>query len=276
MSKAHHFLLRDKGALTKFQILFEIMRQQPHIKQKDVSEALGITIQAVSKHFKTLMKEGLLEAGSERAEYRLTAKAYEKLQDYLKNIDDYVKTIKTNLKVERLIPAIAMQPVKAGDTVGLVMKDGVLCAVASARANVEASGIAINDANAGEDVGLKDVKGKVKVLPGKVLLVRLPSIKEGGSRAVDIAKVRMLHEAFKPDRIGVIGVVGRAVLNKIGLKADFEFGISRATAVAASRGLKVFVLVVGRMANHVIDEIDMENFKHATHITYEVEDARIP
>ncbi|MEM3880546.1 MAG: transcriptional regulator, partial [Candidatus Bathyarchaeia archaeon] len=203
-------------------------------------------------------------------------KAHEKLQDYLKNIDDYVKMIKTNLKVERFIPAIAMQPLKAGDTVGLAMKDGVLCAVASASAEAEAYGIAINDAKAGEDVGLKDVKGKVKVPPGKVLLVRLPSIKEGGSRAVDIAKVRKLHDAFKPDRIGVIGVVGRAVLNKLGIKADFEFGISRATAVAASRGLKVFVLVVGRMANHVIEAIDMENFKHATHITYEVEDARIP
>ncbi|MGB9915473.1 MAG: winged helix-turn-helix transcriptional regulator [Candidatus Bathyarchaeales archaeon] len=276
MSKAHHFLLRDKGALTKFQILFEIMRQQPHIKQKDVSEALGITIQAVSKHFKTLMKEGLLEAGSERAEYRLTAKAYEKLQDYLKNIDDYVKTIKTTLKVERLIPAIAMQPVKAGDTVGLVMKDGVLYAVASADAKVEACGVAIINADTGEDVGLKDVKGKVKVPPGKVLLVKLPSIKEGGSRAVDITKIKQLYEKFKPDRIGVIGVVGRAVLNKIGLKADFEFGISRATAVAASRGLKVFVLVVGRMVNHVIDAIDMENIKSATRIIYEVEDAQIP
>lgn len=276
MPKARHFLLRDKGEFTKFQILFEIMRRQPHIKQKDISDALGITIQAVSKHFKALMTEGLLEAGSERAEYRLTAKAGEKLQDYLKNIDDYVKMIKTNLRVERLLPAMAMQPLKAGDPVGLVMKDGVLCAVASASVDAEAFGIAINDANAGEDVGLKDVKGIVKVPPGKVLLVRLPSIKEGGSRAVDIAKVRKLHDAFQPDRIGVIGVVGRAVLNKLGLKADFEFGISRATAVAASRGLKVFVLVVGRMASHVIDAIDMENFQHAAHITYEVEDALIP
>jgi len=65
-------LLRSKGELTKFQILLEVMRNQPHIKQKDISDTLGITIQAVSKHFKKLIEEGLLEAGSERADYRLT------------------------------------------------------------------------------------------------------------------------------------------------------------------------------------------------------------
>ena len=74
MPKKHQtLLLRDKGEFTKFQILFEIMRNQPHIKQKDISDALGITIQAVSKYFKKLSKEGFLEAGSERADYRLTA-----------------------------------------------------------------------------------------------------------------------------------------------------------------------------------------------------------
>jgi len=268
-------LLRDKGEFTKFQILLEVMRNQPHIKQKDISDALGITIQAVSKHFKTLIEEGLLEAGSERADYRLTAEANEKLHYYLKNLDRYVVMIKTDLKIERILPAMATQPVKAGDTAGLIMKDGVLCAVAPNNPDAEAFGIAITDARAGEDFGLKDLRGKVKLKQGKVLLVKLPSIKDGGSRAVDLAKVKRLYKAFKPDRVGVIGVVGRAVLNKIGLKADFEFGISRATALAASRGLKVFVLVVGRMANHVIEEIDIENVKHVTHIMYEVKDGRI-
>jgi len=250
------------------------MRHQPHIKQKDISDALGITIQAISKHFKTLIKEGLLEASSERADYRLTAKANEKLQDYLKNLDSYVAMVKTNLKIERVLPAIATQPVKAGETVGLAMKDGVLCAVAPNQAGVEAFGIAIADAHAGEDLGLTNLQGKVRVKPGKVLLIKIPSIKEGGSRVVDLAKVKKLYKSFKPDRIGVIGVVGRAVLNKLGIKADFEFGISRATAIAASRGLNVFVLVVGRMANYVIEEIDVENVKHAVCVTYEVKDAR--
>ncbi len=55
------------------------MRNQPHVKQKDISDKIGITIQAISKYFKKLTKEGLLEIGSERADYRLTSKGHNKL-----------------------------------------------------------------------------------------------------------------------------------------------------------------------------------------------------
>jgi putative transcriptional regulator len=114
----------------------------------------------------------------------------------------------------------------------------------------------------------------VKIERGRILIVKLPSIKEGGSRAVDLAKVRKLYEKHKPDRIGVMGVVGRAVLNKLELKADIEFGISKAAALAALRGLNVFVLVVGRMANRMIEEIDLTNVKRTINIVYEIEDVR--
>ena len=272
---AQRNLLRDKGEFTKFQILLEVMRNQPHVKQKDIGDALGITIQAVSKYFKKLTKEGLLEAGSERADYRLTPKAIAKLREDMKNLERYVTRIKHEMKIERAWPAMATQPIKAGDEAGLIMKEGVLYAVAPNNPATEAFGIAITDASPGEDLGLKDLRGKVKLRQGKILLVKLPSIRKGGSRAVDLAKVRAFYEEFKPDRIGVMGAVGRAVLNKLGLKADLEFGISRATALAASRGLNVFVLVVGRMVNRMIEEIDMINIKHVNDIVYEVKDGRM-
>jgi putative transcriptional regulator len=267
-------LLRDKGEFTKFQILFEVMRNQPHVKQKDISDALGITIQAVSKYFKKLTKEGLLEAGSERADYRLTSKAVEKLREDIKYLERYVTSIKQEMKVERYFPAMATKPIKMGEKVGLVMRKGVLYAVAESNPDAEAFGTATTDASRGEDVGLKDLQGKVKLEQGRILIVKLPSIRQGGSRAVDVAKVRAFYEEFKPDRIGVMGAVGRGILNKLGLKADIEFGISRAAALAASRGLNVFVLVVGRMANRVVEEIDAANMKSASDIIYEVKDGR--
>jgi predicted transcriptional regulator len=55
-------LLKNKGEFTKFQILFEVMRNQPHVKQKDISDKLGITIQAISKYFKNSPKRAI-EAG---------------------------------------------------------------------------------------------------------------------------------------------------------------------------------------------------------------------
>jgi putative transcriptional regulator len=251
------------------------MRNQPHVKQKDISDALGITIQAVSKYFKTLTREGLLEPGSERADYRLTPKAVDKLREDIKYLERYVTSIQREMKVERCFPAMATKPIKKGEKVGLMVKKGILYAVAESSSSAEAFGIAMSDASQGEDVGLKDLQGKLKLKQGKILIVRLPSIKQGGSRAVDLGKVRAFYEEFKPDRIGVMGAVGRAILNKLGLKADIEFGISRAAALAASRGLNVLVLVVGRMVNSVIEEIDTTNMKSATDIPYEVKDGRL-
>ena len=268
-------LLRNKGESTEFQILLEVLRSQPHVKQKDVADAVGITVQAVSKHFKKLVREGLLDVGSERADYRLTSKATDKLDTYLKSLSSYTARIKSDLKIERLLPALATQPVKEGETVGIIMKEGVLYAVSPDNPEAKAQAIAAQDAQPNEDVGLRDVKGKVKTRQGKVVMVRLPSTSDGGSRAVDLAKVRRFYEEFQPDRIGVVGVVGRAVLNKLGLKADLDFGITRATALAAERGLNVFVVVVGRMVNRVIEEIDTTNVKHGSNITYEVKDGRI-
>jgi putative transcriptional regulator len=270
--KTQAILLREKGEFTKFQILLEIMRNQPHIKQKDISDKLGITIQAISKYFKKLTKEGLLEAGSERADYHLTSKATIKLREEVRALENYVTEVKHDLKIEHAWPAIATQPVKAGQEVGLIMREGVMY---TAQDNIatDAKGIALADAKVGEDLGLKELHGKVKMKQGRILIVKLPSIRKGGSRAVDLVKLKAFYEEFKPDRVGVMGAVGRAVLNKLGLKADIEFGISRSAAIAASRGLNVFVLVVGRMVNRMIQEIDQINMKTNAEIIYEVKDA---
>ncbi len=268
-------LLREKGEFTKFQILLEVMRNQPHIKQKDISEKLGITIQAISKYFKKLNKEGLLEAGSERADYRLTSKAVIKLHEDIRNLESYVTEVKHDLRVEHAWPAIATQAVRAGQEVGLILREGVMYTTSADNTAAEAKGIALYDAKVGEDLGLKELHGKVKMKRGRILIVKLPSIRKGGSRAVDLDKLKIFYDEFKPDRVGVMGAVGRAVLNKLELKADIEFGISRSAAIAASRGLNVFVLVVGRMVNRMIQEIDQINMKSNSDIIYEVKDAQI-
>lgn len=265
-------LLQNKGEFTKFQILLEIMRNEPHVKQKDISETLGITIQAVSKYFKKLTREGLLKSGSERADYRLTPKAISIIHEDINSLERYVHSTKKEMKVEHSLPAIATQPVKAGDEVGLVMKGGIIYTISPDRS--DAKGTAMEDANPGEDLGLNDLRGKLSVKPGKILIVKLPSIKKGGSRSVDLKKVKALYEEFNPDRVGVMGAVGRAVLNKIRLKADIEFGISRAAAIAASRGLNVLVLVVGRMVNRMVEEIDSINMKTGAEVAYEVKDGQ--
>jgi len=208
-----------------------------------------------------------------RANYKLTPKAHKRLEEYLADLESYVRTLRQELKFERIWPALASNKIRAGETVNLEMREGVLYAVPFKNASV-ASGRAIFDAEAGEDVGLTDLRGQIGLERGKVLIVKLPSINEGGSRAADIDKIWRLYDEFKPHKIGVMGTVGRAVLNKLGLKAEIEFGVSRASALAALRGLRVFVLAVGRMVSRIIDEVELTNVKHNANITYEVRDCR--
>ena len=269
-----NLLLKDKGEFRKFQILLEIMRHQPHIKQKDISDKLCITIQAISKYFKKLQKEGYLKTGSERADYRLTPKAVTKLREDMHNLEAYVNEVKHDLKIEHTWPAIATRTVKAGEEVGLMMKEGVIYTVPTDSPLTQTRGTALADAKPGEDLALRDLTGKIHVKQGKILIVKLPSIREGGSRVVDFDKMKTIFHEFKPDRVGVMGAVGRAVANRLELKPDIEFGISSSAAIAASRGLNVFVLVVGRMVNRMIEEVDSINMKSSAQVIYEVKDGR--
>jgi putative transcriptional regulator len=274
-SEQKTILFRDKGEFTKFQILFEIMRNQPHVKQKEISKKIGLTTQAISKYFKRLTKDDLIEIGSARADYRLTAKGLALLRENMSDLENYVRTIKGELKVEHSWTALATASVKAGEQVGLTVRGGLFYTVSTNHYDVKAVGTAISDANSGEDVGLKNLSGKVKIKQGKVLIVKLPSIRKGGSRAADLTKLRGYCDEFKPEHIGVMGAVARSVANKLGLKTDFEFGISHSATIAASRGLNVLVLVVGRMANEVIEEIDNQNLRFGSNIIYEVKDAQL-
>lgn len=267
--------LRNKGELTRFMILTEIMRKQPHVKLKDIGEALGVTVQAISKHFKRLVKEGFLEQGASRTQYRLTPKARGEIEEYLVSLERYVRGLKDELKLKRKWPAIASCRIRAGDRVSLEVREGVLYALPFRGGSEAASGVAISDADPGEDVCLTDLRGQILMEAGKILIIKLPSISNGGSRYVDIEKVRELYDEFKPHRVGVMGTVGRAVLNKLGLKADIEFGISRASAFAALRGLRVFILAVGRMVSRIVDEIELVSAKYNTTISYEAIEAPI-
>ncbi len=267
-------LFRDKGEFTKFQILFEVMRNQPHVKQKEISKKIGLTTQAISKYFKRLINDDLIEIGSARADYRLTSKGLASLRENMSNLENYVSMIKGELKIAHSWTALATSEVKAGEQVGLTVRGGVFYTVPTNHYDVKALGTAISDANTGEDVGLKNLSGKVKIKQGKVLIVRLPGIRKGGSRAADLTKLRGYCDEFKPEHIGVMGAVARSVANKLGLAVDFEFGISHSATVAASRGLNVLVLVVGRMTNEVIEEIDNQNLRFGSNIIYEVRDAQ--
>lgn len=102
------------------------------------------------------------------------------------------------------------------------------------------------------------------------MVIKLPTINQGGSRAADLEKIKKIYQDRQRnyDRVGIMGTVSRAVTEKLGIKADFEFATPHATVAAAKRGLNVLVFAVGKMTNTIIQKLDCDD------ISYVIEDVK--
>ena len=238
-----------------------------------MADSLGITVQAVSKHFRRLLHEGLVAFSG--VEYILTPSGRERLIGYTKFLQVQTRKASSCLRMERLWSAIACKPISAGEEVGLVMKNGVICAVSRSCKDAKAFGVAISESSKGEDVALRNLKGRITLHPGRVTVITIPSINQGGSRKVDLVKVRKIRNRFNPQKIGVMGTVARVVANELNFRVDFEFGVSRSAAMAAIRGLDVLILSTGRMTNRVLEEVEKVNIRHSCEIPCTIENCSL-
>ena len=204
-------IFKNKGEFTKFQILAKIAQQEPHIKQKDIADELGITVQAISENIKSL--------------------------------NGY----------KSIWPAIAAEDLHQGEQVWLNMEDGILYADTEDKSGAYAE--VFNDALEGEDVTLINLGGEIDLVPKDVVIVKIPPIAEGGSRACDMEKINEIY-AQDFDRIGVLGTSARAITNHLNVYPDFEFATAEATCSAAEKGLRVLVFTVGKMTNRVTSRLE--------------------
>ena len=239
-----------------------------------MADSLGVTVQAVSKHFRSLLAENLVAFSG--VEYVLTPQGRERLVDYTNFLQAQTRKAASCLRMERLWSAIALKPIRRGEDVGLVMKNGILYAVSRNCKDAKAFGVARTESSKGEDVALGNLRGRVSLRRGRVVVVTIPGINRGGSKRVDLEKVRKIRTRFNPQRVGVMGTVARVVANKLDLRVDLEFGVSRSAAMAALRGLDVLVLSTGRMTNRVLEEVEKVNIRYSCEIPCAVENCILP
>lgn len=259
-------VFKKKGEITRFQILAEIAKQEPHLRQKDIADKLGITVQAVSENIKSLADEGLVETGKGHANYKITKRGIERVKKDAVNLRKFADQVLETMNTYKSVwPAIAREELKSGDTVWLEMDGGTLYATTkqtSAHAEV------LNNAKQGEDVALAKLGGTIELQPGLVVVVKLPTITNGGSRATDLDKIKKIYHQENFDRVGIMGTVSRAVTEKLDIPADFEFATPHATVAAAKRGLNVLVFAVGKMTGSIIGKLECEG------INYVIEDVK--
>jgi putative transcriptional regulator len=252
-------VFKKKGELTRFQILAEIAKNQPHLRQKDIAEKLGITIQAVSENIKSLTDEGFVEIREDTVRYHITKRGIEKLKkeafDLRKYADEVVETMNT---YKSIWPAIAESELKAGEKVWLKMENGTLYATKN---KTSANAEVLQGGSKGEDVALTKLKGTIELKTGNVTIIRLPTINHGGSRACNLDKIREIYsKGF--DRVGVMGTISKAVADKLMINPDFEFATPYATVAASKRGLNILVFAVGKMTNTITKKLDEEGIHY--------------
>lgn len=157
-----------------------------------------------------------------------------------------------SVKVMNIRCAIAGCDISAGDKVCIKIKDGMLMADKSPDG---ITGIAVFAGNKGEDIAVKDVIGDIEQVTGKITVIGVPGIIEGGSRAANKDKVLDLLNKNKSQKMGGMGTSAKALMKKMDIKCDFELDVIQSSMLAALRGWNVTVFASGGMADRVLEKV---------------------
>jgi putative transcriptional regulator len=261
-------IFKKRGEMTHFQILGEISKQDPHLRQKDIAKRLNITVQAVSENIKTLIDREYISSKDGRSPYKITQKGIAKVKKDALSLKKYSDDVLNIMNYYKSIwPAIAKENLKKGENVGLFMENGILYA---SKEKQNANAEVLEDANNGEDVALSSLTGKIDLEIGQIVIVTLPTIKQGGSKKADLSLIKNIYETGLQkwgygknfDKIGIMGTISRAVANKLKIPIDIEFATSYSSVSAAKKGLNVLILSVGNMTKIITKELENENIKY--------------
>ena len=176
-------------------------------------------------------------------------RAYRHLSFYLERVGRVVTDITT-------CAAIAGANIREGQEVNLVMRGGLLYAVPATGEGARA--IASCSASRGEDVGVTGIEGIIPLEKGTVRLLQVPTIEEGGSRAVDMDVLEREISGAKK-LLGSIGLEAMVCLRKSGRKPDYLYGVLEAAVEAANSGLDFIIILTRDYLPNVLARLQDED-----------------
>ena len=244
-------VLDNKRAATRFRILVEIAERQPAVSQGEIAEEVGVTSQAVSEYIRALVDDGLVEKEG-RSRYRVTKEGV----DWLFGAADDVRRFADHVTEDVLgamneDAAIATADLEEGDPVTLSVEDGLLHA--SPGTEGPATGIATTDAEAGTDVGVTSFEGVIALEPGSVTVWQVPTVRAGGSRAVDAETIA--EDCADADIVAAAGVEAVVTLRQSALEPAVTVAAGEVAVDAAEHGLEVAVVATTDAVGRVTDAL---------------------
>ena len=251
-------ILQSKRESSRFQILVEIAAHQPNLRQKEVAERLGVTPQAISEYIKELVANGLVTTDG-RMRYSITKEGVEWLLEGAAELKRYARVVMEDIISHVSVwTALAEADLVEGERVSLEMRGGLL--YANRKEGIEASGITISDARAGEDVGVSDLKGLISLDEGVIIVAKVPRVQAGGSRKVDVDTLKTLVSGER--MIGALGVEALVALRKAGREPDVIFGAKESAVEAAFHGINSVIVSVDEQVPSLLERLESEGLKY--------------
>jgi putative transcriptional regulator len=251
-------ILQSKNLATKFQIMVEIAAHQPTIQQKNIAQKLGITSQAVSEYIKELIKDGWVSSEG-RSRYRVTKEGVDWILQMSRQLHSYAWSVSKVVTDISTITAIADSDLSVGQPASLYIRDGLLFASKDAKGK-GARGIAVTGAKKGEDVGIRNIQGVLKLEPAKVKIAKVPNVQDGGSRNTNLTQLE--KEVKKARLVGALGTEALVVLRQIGIKPDYIHGVREAAIEAAYCGLPFLVVCSDDKVSILVPRLEEENLDY--------------
>jgi len=253
-------ILKSKNLATKFQIMVEIAAHQPNIQQKDIAPRLGITSQAVSEYIRELIRDGWLSSEG-RSRYKVTKEGVDWILQMSRQLHSYAWSVSKVVADISTTTAIADSNLSVGRPASLYMKDGLLFASRVIR-DKGAKGTTVTEAKKGQDVGIRNIEGVIKLESARVVIAKVPNVQDGGSQSTDLA--RLEKETKKARLVGALGTEPLVALMQIGVKPDYIHGVREAAIEAAYCGLPFLVVCGDDKVPIMVQRLEEENLDYQT------------
>ena len=251
-------ILQSKRESSRFQILVEIAAHQPNLRQKEVAEHLGVTPQAISEYIKELVANGLVTTDG-RMRYSITKEGVEWLLEGAAELKRYARVVMEDIISHVSVwTALAEADLAEGERVFLEMRGGLL--YANRKEGIEASGITISEASAGEDVGVSDLKGLIGLDEGVIVVAKVPRVQAGGSRKVEIDTLKTLVSGER--MVGALGIEALVALRKAERGPDVIFGAKESAVEAAHHGINSVIVSVDEQVPSLLERLESEGLKY--------------
>ncbi len=216
------------------------------LNQREIAKRLNLTPQAISEYFKELNAEGFVEG------YEVTDKGLKWLTEKIYEIHTWSEEILKRVFSVNVV-AIAVGRVSKGEKVRYWFENGLIYCKVDENYNA----IALTDGT-NEDVLIKPVSFKPP-RKGKVTILPVPDVVYGGSKSVDLEKLKKLAE----NRFVVaLGVEALIACKKAGLNAVF-FGSKCGCVEAVHHGCDVLAVCTQSLLRDLTQTLISEEIEYS-------------